>query len=82
MIEQSSMSAIALRYFDKDTRLCNIISQDINLYSPGEQLMLKFFANVWFDEPVYEFDIVYAASKLDQNNRQIIIDWLDMPFWP
>ncbi len=53
----------------------------MRLMSHGECVLAKFFLFVWTQNN-HAFDIVEAASVLDQPDRQVIIDWLTNPFWP
>jgi len=55
----------------------------LNVMSSGECLLAQFFAAVWFNRADrYGFDVVDAATRLDPEHRQIIIDWLTAPFYP
>jgi hypothetical protein len=84
LIGSTAQPSIYESYFDFESR--NIILDRIDIadqdLSDGQLQMLYFFANVWLGENKYPFDFFYSASKLDQHNRQIIIDWLDDVFWP
>jgi hypothetical protein len=50
--------------------------------SRGEQMMAEFFIALWVGDNELSFDFMTAARRLDQKNRDIIIDWLEKPFWP
>lgn len=50
--------------------------------SHGEVHLAKFFAAVWFGENRYGFDIFEAMRVLDVGNKQVIIFWLETPFYP
>lgn len=50
---------------------------------PGEIHIAKFFAAVWFnDNSRYGFDLIDAVARLDVNERDLIINWMNNPFWP
>ena len=50
--------------------------------SRGEQMMAEFFIALWEGDNELSFDLMTAARRLDQKNRNILIDWLEKPFWP
>lgn len=57
--------------------------QALGVMSSGEVVMARFLAGVWFgNHERYPFDFVDSMSRIDANQRQIVIDWLEDPFWP
>ena len=56
---------------------------DLGVMSSGEVFMAKFFASVWFNRNErYGFDIIDRWWVLDQDSKQIVLDWLADPFYP
>ena len=55
----------------------------LTVMSSGEVQMAKFFAAIWFnDNQRYGFDLIDAVSRVDIEDRCLIISWIDRPFWP
>ncbi len=55
----------------------------LGVLSSGEVHMAKFFASVWFHHNhKYGFDLVDAVARVDIQHRQLIIDWVENPFYP
>jgi len=71
------------KYWNWEKAECDIdtLSDAMGVMSHGEKILAQFFLSVWTHNN-HEFDILEAASTLDQMDRQIIIDWLSDPFWP
>ena len=60
------------------------IREDLSQLSTGERMLLCFLASVWNWSVIDElkFDVVVAMSILDGEHRQVIIDWINDPYWP
>lgn len=71
-------------FFDKEVREVDIerAERQMEVLSDGEQIMLKFFINLWFGNDHFAFNLMYATKKLDSTNREIISEWIEEPFWP
>ena len=50
--------------------------------SHGELIVANFFFDVWQHDSAGRFYFVDAMATLDQNELQIIKDWMNDPFWP
>jgi len=60
-----------------------LFEAEIGILSSSERAMAEFFASVWFhNSDRYGFDLTDVASRLDMEERQIIIDWLSNPTYP
>lgn len=71
--------------WDKETQCIDLPSFESELYvlSSGETQIAKFFASVWFgDNERFGFDLADAMASIDDAEKQIIIDWMNNPFWP
>ena len=55
---------------------------DLGVMSHGEAHIARFFAAVWFGENRYNFDLIDAASILELPARQMIMAWVERPFYP
>jgi len=44
--------------------------------------MARFVLGVWLHQGQFDFDFVEAAGTLDEEQMQVITDWLKAPFWP
>lgn len=84
MIERSSCAQVITPFFDIEKRRLrlDIANESIGTLSHGEQIMLKFFIGVWFHKNDFGFDLYDAAGTLDEENREIIAEWLLHPVWP
>jgi len=61
----------------------DMINREINVMSSGEAHMARFFSAVWMhNNNMHDFDIVNAASSLDNEEILLIVDWLKNPFYP
>lgn len=59
------------------------LQSSLGVLSSGQRRMALFFASVWNPaDSEFSFDLVDAASGLDQQSREIIIKWLHDPFYP
>lgn len=60
------------------------IKEDLSLLSTGERMLLCFLASVWNWSVIdgLKFDVVVAMSILDGEHRQVVIDWINNPYWP
>lgn len=83
-VESFTCSDTLMNYFDVEKRQLNIelLDSTIGQLSHGEQLLLKFCANVWLGRKKYDFDLFDAAGTLDAENRALVSDWFCEPFWP
>lgn len=59
-----------------------LLKKDLPCMSHGEKVLVKFFVGLWTWDNELNFDIYEAANSLSHNNRAIIIEWLENPFWP
>jgi len=84
LIEQSSVSEHVLPFYDKEKRSLRTreLKRLLPAMSSGERIMNKFFAGLWRNENEFDFDIFEAVQSLDPTNKDLIIDWLEDPFWP
>ena len=71
-------------YWDFDSRSCDLeaIEKDLGVLSHGEQIMLRFFVNVWLGENQFNFDLIDATRALDDGNLDDIRQWLATPVFP
>lgn len=73
-------------FFDQTTRTCDLPAAKKavkgNILTNAEKVMLAFFVNVWRGKDELKFSITDAAGLLDEHNRQLVIGWLNRPFWP
>lgn len=72
-------------FWDRETHDLDVerFESELDVMSSGEQHMARFLASVWFgNNKLYGFDLAKAASRLDPEDRQIIIKWLASPFYP
>jgi len=68
---------------EKRELLVDQFESQLCVMSSGEIQMAKFFASIWFhDNKRYGFDIVDAVASIDKEERDIIIEWLNSPFYP
>ena len=59
------------------------LEEDLKLMSSGERHIAKFFASIWLnDSERFPFDLMQAVRTLDNRFRQVIINWLEDPFYP
>lgn len=84
LIKSSNVSNTIMCFFDVEKRAIKLdeVNELIGQLSHGEQIMLMFFANVWFNANTFDFNLIDAASTLDEGNRSLIAEWLQNPFWP
>lgn len=71
--------------WDRENNDLNVelFDKELGVMSRSEVAMAEFFASVWFhNNDRYGFDLADVASRLDPEERQIIIDWLAHPFYP
>ena len=68
--------------FDKRMLITANLEQYLSVASHGQQIMARFVATVWTQENKYDFDIVDAASVLDQSQLDVVTDWMNKPIWP
>jgi len=71
--------------WDEQKRELNIDSFEsaLGVMSTGEVHIAKFFASLWFhNNEKYGFDLVDAIASLDIPERNLIIEWMENPFWP
>jgi len=70
-------------YWNWEKKECDpdAIENALPAMSHGEQIMLKFFWSVWLHQNK-GFDIIEAASVLDDLYMRIITEWMNEPFWP
>ena len=70
-------------YWDFDQHVCHEteLRTALNVMSSGEQHLARFFLGLWCstDEG---FDMLEAASVLEDKERLLLINWLHDPFWP
>ncbi len=61
-----------------------LLDNELNVMSSGEKHITRFFVSVWFgsSDGAYDFNLVESMAYLDLKERQIIIDWMNDPFWP
>lgn len=73
----------AIPLWDKEARIMNIEAVDRFRASANgeEKSLLHFFSSVWLGGGT-DFDIIDAASVLDRQDRNMIVDWFLDPFWP
>lgn len=71
-------------FWDFDKRECDIdrLRQAFGTLSHGEAVMARFLAGVWLGENVLAFDMIEAAKTLDDEHRQVLINWLSNPEFP
>ena len=71
-------------YWDMARRECDLdaLRGAMAGWSHGERIMAQFAVAVWRGENELRFDLVEAASVLDDENRRVIAAWLARPFWP
>lgn len=68
---------------DEDTLDIEAFEQALSVLSHGEFHLATFFAAIWFgNNNKYPFDIFEAMRVLDAGNKQVIIFWLETPFYP
>lgn len=84
LLEKSSVSDSIQGFFDKKKRSVDIdrVEAQMGVLSDGEQIMLKFFINLWLGKDHFDFHLMHAASTLDLGNKEIISEWFESPFWP
>ncbi|WP_447907991.1 hypothetical protein [Serratia fonticola] len=70
-------------YWDFEQRECREASlrSGLNAMSSGERQLAQFFLSLWTGQDE-GFDMLEAASVLDDRERKMLIDWLADPFWP
>lgn len=66
---------------------CEAFEAELGVMSSGEAHMARFFASVWFNQnsftpPGLEFDLVDALASIDKAHADLIIEWINDPFWP
>lgn len=73
-------------YIENSSYVVNIeqIKNDFGLMSHGEQILIKFFLSVFTGQQQsgFEFDLFEAVRVLDQHHRNLIISWIENPFYP
>lgn len=82
MVETSTVSNCILPFFNKEGLKFEMVNDEYFKLSQSEQIMLMFFSNVWQHSNTFNLDIVAAAKVLDEENRKVIANWLEKPFWP
>lgn len=70
--------------WNRETRALDVerLENELGGLSSGEAYMARFLAGVWLNKDDYGFNLIGAMHTLDNGNRQIIIDWLNEPFFP
>lgn len=71
--------------WDRKSNSLNVelFEEELDVMSSSERAMAQFFASVWFhNNTLYGFDLSDVASKLDLEDRKIIIDWISRPMYP
>ncbi len=58
------------------------LKEDLGGWSHGEQIMASFAVAVWSGKNELGFDIIEAASVLEADWREIVLEWFSRPFWP
>ncbi|KMJ46654.1 hypothetical protein AB204_02175 [Xenorhabdus khoisanae] len=58
------------------------VEEKIDLLSPGEKHMLKFYLGVWTRDNEYNFDFIQAMRYLDDKHSSAIREWVNNPIWP
>ena len=68
-------------YWNWEHRTCDTEALDdaMGIMSHGERILAQFFLSLWTHNS-RGFDMFEAASVLDQEWRQVIVDWLADPF--
>ena len=73
-------------YFDQENHKIEFekIAEDFYLLSTGERCFLAFMMTVWEGSTLsgYVFDVVAARKILDDNHWQVVVDWVNDPYWP
>ena len=73
------------RFWDKDKKILDInaFEHALGVMSSSEMQIAKFFASVWINNNTkYGFDLVDALESIDENSTEIIVEWIENPFWP
>lgn len=73
-------------FWDQDNHQIrkNELIQAMGLMSSGEKRLACFMATVWFhsDRAEFPFSLVESMHILDGPHRQVIVDWINDPYWP
>ena len=69
-------------YFDQCECDLPAITQDIELMSCDEQIMLRFFVAIWFGKNRLNFDLIEATRTLNDGYLDDIRQWLNQPLFP
>ncbi len=57
------------------------IKEFLTVCSSGEKILLQFFCTLWSREDSFDFSILDAGALPDKD-RNVIVSWLQDPFWP
>jgi len=68
--------------FEKREYDAAALDKSIGAFSHSERLMAEFFVAVWSGENTYAFDFIDAAATLEPDQRRVVADWLDDPYFP
>ncbi len=84
LIDSTDLGYILDPIFDRDKRELKTkgLGKYMAVFSHGEQIMIRFFVNVWLGREFFKFELIEAARTLDSSNREVIATWLDNPFYP
>ncbi|GAB5379666.1 MAG: hypothetical protein Alis3KO_05570 [Aliiglaciecola sp.] len=73
-----------LRFFDFDKReiIPSLVEGYLEIASRTEKIMVKFIAMVWSHQNNYDFCLVEAVKNLNENQLNIVLEWIKDPIWP
>ena len=80
-VEEQMPYLLHLFDFERGMLLTSKLDDYLAVASHGEQIMARFVATVWTHENKYEFNIVDAASVLDEQQVVVVTSWLRQPIW-
>ena len=81
-LEAKTPYLLPLFDFDKQCYLSGKVENYLGVASHGEAIMARFVLAVWLHQNKFDFEFIDAARTLDEQQMQVITDWLKAPFWP
>jgi len=68
---------------EREELLIENLESALGVMSSGESDMTRFFVSIWFwNNKRYGFDLIDAVSRVDIQDRTVILTWVGNPFWP
>lgn len=81
----AQFSCFAHLHVSPETWDAEAFEKQAGKFSSGELSVAQFILGVWNPTTAWKcgkFDLIEAAARLDEEHRQVIINWFGNPWWP